>query len=173
MNYAIKATHLARSRGYSRSLQILTANDVDRLSAFYLSLDFDGRRRRFGGGRSDESIVAYCRTINWERTIIIARGSSYLLDAVMEIHSLSESWDHAEITLTCPLLCDRSPIFAELFQLAALTGGGRGCMKFVMYLNDGFSESINIFGDFGRKSCDGEVLNFDIRDYTIKKCASQ
>jgi hypothetical protein len=173
MNYPVKATHLARSPGYGRPLQILTANDVNRLSAFYLSLDFDGRRRRFGGGRSDESIVAYCQTINWQRTIIIARGSSYLLDAVVEIHSLSEDWNHAEITLTCPLQCDRSRIFAELFQLAALTGGGRGCRKFVMYLNDGCSEFIDTFGDAARKSCDGEVLNIDIRDYTISTDANQ
>jgi hypothetical protein len=46
-------------------------------------------------------------------------------------------------------------------------------MKFVMYLNDGCSESIDIFGEAGRKSCDGEVLNFDIRDYTITTVTSQ
>jgi len=98
MNYAVKATYLARPRRRGRSLQSLTANDVDRLSAFYLSLDFDERRNRFGGGQSDESIVAYCRTIDWQRVIIIARGSSHLLDAVMEIHQLSENWDRGEIT---------------------------------------------------------------------------
>jgi hypothetical protein len=154
-------------RGRGRSLQSLTANDVDRLSAFYLSLDFDERRNRFGGGQSDESIVAYCRTIDWQRVIIIARGSSHLLDAVMEIHQLSENWDRGEITLTCPLDCERSTIFVELFQLAALTAGGRGCTKFVMYLNDGCAEAIDILGDAGRKSRDGKVLNFDIGDYTV------
>jgi hypothetical protein len=172
MNYAVNATQLTKPRGRGRSLQTLTANDVDKLSVFYLSLDFDGRRDRFGGGQSDESVVAYCRAIDWQRAIIIARGSSHLLDAVLEIHPLSENWDRAEITLTCPLDCDRSHIFAELFQLAALTAGGRGCTKFVMYLNDGCSEAIDILGDAGRKSCDGEVLNFDIGDYTVKALAA-
>jgi hypothetical protein len=167
MNYAVKATQLTNPSNRGRSLQTLTANDVDRFSAFYLSLDFNGRRDRFGAGQSDETIVAYCRTIDWQRAIIIARGSSHLLDAVLEIHPLSDNWDHAEIALTCPLDCDRSPTFAQLFQLAALTAGGRGCTKFVMYLNDGRSEAMDILGDAGRKSCDGQVLTFDIGDYTI------
>ncbi|WP_213737671.1 hypothetical protein [Bradyrhizobium sp. dw_411] len=168
MNYAVKAPHLIKPRGRSRFYQTLSANDVDRLSAFYLSLDFDSRRRRFGGGQSDDAIVAYCRTANWQRSIIIARGSNHLLDAVLEIHPLSDSWDRAEITLTCPLECDRSFIFAELFQLAALTAGERGCTQFVMCINDGCYEPIDIFGDAGRKSFDGEDLHFDIRDYTIE-----
>jgi hypothetical protein len=167
MNYAIKAPHLTRPRGHTRSLQTLTANDVDRLCAFYLGLDFDDRRHRFGGGHSDESIVTYCRAIDWQRAIIIARGSSYLLDAVLEIHPLVENQDRAEITLTCPLNCDRSSIFAELFQLAALTAGKHGCRKFLMYLNEGCSEAIDILGDAGRKSRDGQMLSFDIGDYTV------
>ena len=125
MNYAIKTAPLTRPRGFGRSLQRLTANDTDRLAAFYLSLDFDNRRRRFGGAQSDESIVAYCRAINWPHAIVFARGSAHLLDAVLELHPLSENWECAEITLTCPLDYDRSHIFAELFQLAALTAGGR------------------------------------------------
>lgn len=165
MNYALNATHLTRPRSYGRYLQLLTANDTDRLEAFYLSLDFDRRRSRFGGGQSDEAIVAYCRMIDWQRVIVVARGSSYLLDAVLEIHPLSENWDRAEITLTCPLDCDRSHIFAELLQLAALTAGGRGCSKFLTYLNDGCSEAISIFGDMGQQSRDGELLSFDISDY--------
>lgn len=167
MNYAVKATHLPRPRGYGRSLQFLTANDADRLGAFYLSLDFDSRRARFGGGQSDESIVMYCRKINWQRAIIIARGSSHLLDAVLEIHPLSQNWDRAEITLTSPLDCDRNHIFAELLQLAALTAGERGCKSFVMYLNDGCFNPVRILGDIGRKSNDGEALTFDISEYAI------
>src|ERR1700730_1320361 len=80
MNYAFNATHLTRPRSHGRSLLLLTANDADRLKAFYLSLDFDNRRSRFGGGQSDQSIVAYCRMIDWQRVIILARGSSHLLD---------------------------------------------------------------------------------------------
>ncbi len=167
MNYAIKTAPLIRPRGFGRALQLLTANDAGRLVAFYLGLHFDNRRRRFGGAQSDESIVAYCRTINWQHAIVFARGGAHLLDAVLEVHPLSQNWDCAEITLTCPLDCDRSHIFAELFQLAALTAGGRGCSKLLMYLNDGCSEAIDILGDAGRRSCDGEVLNFDIGDYTI------
>jgi hypothetical protein len=172
MNYAFNATHLTRPRSHGRSLQLLTANDADRLKAFYLGLDFDHRRSRFGGGQSDQSIVAYCRTIDWQRVIILARGSSHLLDAVLEIHPLSRNWDRAEITLTCPLDCDRSHIFAELLQLAALTAGGRGCSKFLMYLNDGCSEAISMFGDIGRESRDGELLSFDISDYRIAAARS-
>jgi hypothetical protein len=167
MNYAVKATHLTGPRSDGRSLQLLTAHDADSLEAFYLGLDFDNRRSRFGGGQSDQSIVAYCRTIHWQRAVIIARGSSHLLDAVLEIHPLSQNWDRAEITLACPLDGDRSRISAELFQLAAVTAGGRGCSEFVMYLNDGCADATGIFGDMARKSCDGEVLSFDIRDYAI------
>jgi hypothetical protein len=167
MNYAIKATNLPRPRSHGRSLQFLTANDSDRLETFYLGLDFDSRRARFGGGQSDQSIVTYCRSIDWQRAVIIARGSSHLLDAVLEIHPLSQSWDRAEITLTSPLDCDRNHIFAELLQLAALTAGERGCKSFVMYLNDGCFNTVGILGDIGRTSDDGEVLSLDIGEYAI------
>jgi hypothetical protein len=167
MNYAVQTTNLPRPRSHGRSFQFLTANDAHRLETFYLSLDFDGRRARFGGGQSDESIVRYCRTISWQHAVIVARGSSHLLDAVLEIHPLSQNWDRAEITLTSPLDCDRSHIFAELLQLAALTAGGRGCKTFVMYLNDGCFDTVGLLGDIGRKSADGEILSFDISEYAI------
>jgi hypothetical protein len=167
MTYAVNITHLPRPRGYGRSLRFLTANDADKLKAFYLGLDFDSRRARFGGGQSDESIHAYCRMISWQRAIIIARGSSHLLDAVLEIHPLSQNWNRAEITLTSPLDCDRNHIFAELLQLAALTAGERGCKTLLMYLNDGCFNTVGMLGDIGRKSDDGEVLSFDISEYAI------
>jgi hypothetical protein len=167
MNYAVQTPHLARPIGYGRSLQFLTANDVDRLEAFYLGLDFDHRRRRFGGGQSNEAVVAYCRAINWTNTIVIARGGPRLLDAVLEIHPLSGKWDRAEISLTCPLDCDRSRIYAELFQLAAFAAGERGCTKLVMCLNAGCCELIPILDGIGRRSSDGETLHIDTSDYAV------
>jgi hypothetical protein len=167
MNYAVKATDLPRPRGYGRSFQFLASNDAHRLETFYLSLDFDDRRARFGGGQSDESIIRYCRTIDWKHAVVVARGSSHLLDAVLEIHPLSRDWDRAEITLTSPLDCDRNRIFAELLQLAALTAGARGCKTFVMYLNEGCFDNVGMLCDIGRKSADGELLSFDISEYAI------
>jgi hypothetical protein len=167
MNYALKATNLLRPRSHGRSLQFLTIHDTNRLATFYLGLDFDNRRARFGGGQSDESIVTYCRSIDWQHAVIIARGSSHLLDAVLEIHPFSQSWDRAEITLTSPLDCDRNHIFAELLQLAALTAGGRGCKSLVMYLNDGCFNPVGILGDIGRTSDDGEMLSLDISEYAV------
>ena len=169
MNLAVKAIYPTRPRSHGRSLQFLTANDADKLGAFYLSLDFDSRRARFGGGQSDQSIVKYCRTVDWRRAIIIARAGSYLLDAVLEVHPLSENWDRAEITLTSPLDCDRHHIFAELLQLAALTAGGRGCKTFLMYLDDGCFDVLGSLGDIGRKSRDGEVLSLDISEYAMAR----
>jgi hypothetical protein len=167
MNYAVKAPNLVRPIGYARSLRFLTANDLDKIEAFYLALDFDNRRQRFGGGQSDEAIVSYCRMIDWTNTIVIGRGSFHLLDAVLEIHPLSSNWDRAEITLTCPLDCDRSRIFAELFQLAAFAAGERGCTKFVVYLNAGCSELVPILHSLGEHTSDGEVLNIDTSGYAI------
>jgi hypothetical protein len=167
MNYAIKATDLPRPRNHGRSLQLLTANDADRLETFYLGLDFDSRRARFGGAQSDQSIVAYCQSIDWQRAVIIARGGSRLLDAVLEVHPLSQGWDRAEITLTSPLDCDRDHIFAELLQLAALTAGRRGCRSFVMYLNEGCFNPVGILRDIGRSADDGEILSLDISEYAI------
>lgn len=168
MNYTISVPNLARPIGYGRSLQLLSDNDADRLKAFYLGLDFDNRRRRFGGGMSDQSIAQYCRAVDWQQTFIIARGSTRHLDAVLEIHPLSQERGHAEIVMTCPLDCDRSRIFAELLQLGAFTAGGQGCSGFVMYLDAGYSEAMDILGDIGRTSCDGEVLSADIVDYTTQ-----
>ena len=165
MNYAIKTPNLTRPVGYGRSLQVLTANDAERLEAFYLTLDFDSRRRRFGGGSSNQAITQYSRAIDWQRTIMMARGSSYILDAVLEIHPFSLRWDRAEIAMTCPLQCDRSRIFAELLQLAAFTAGARGCATFVMQLNAGCCEETDIFANLGRNQREGDILSVDISEY--------
>src|ERR1700761_3712502 len=42
------------------------------LVPFYLGLDFDGRRARFGAGMSDSAIVRHCANLNLDLAIVLA-----------------------------------------------------------------------------------------------------
>jgi hypothetical protein len=88
-----------------------------------------------------------------------------MFDAVLEIHPVSQNWDRAEISMISPLDCDRSRIFAELFQLAALTAGARGCTQFISYLHHECEEAVEIMSGLGRCCRDGETVSIDITDY--------
>jgi hypothetical protein len=166
MHLRASVPEFTRSPGHGRFMEILNPKDTERLEVFYLGLDFDQRRQRFGGGISDTSIKDYCRKFNWQRAIVIARASSYLLDTVCEIHPCA-SWEKAEIAVCCPLGCDRSRIFSELFQLGALTAGALGCTKFVAYDNVERFEDILILRTLGRTVHDKDSLTIDISEYSI------
>jgi hypothetical protein len=108
-----------------RTFQLLNEHDLPRLEAFFLSFDFDQRRGYFGGGISDQSIRDYCRAIDWNCAILIARGGPYCIEAVVTLVSLPSDHLVAELSVACPLDCNQQPIVAELLNLAIEVGALR------------------------------------------------
>src|SRR3954465_10769519 len=108
-----------------RSFQLLCDRDLQRLEAFFLSFDFDRRRAYFGGGISDQSVHDYCRAIDWDTTMVIARSGAYCLETVAMLVSLPPDHAVAEFSIGCPLSCNQRPIIAELLNLAIEIGALR------------------------------------------------
>lgn len=101
-----------------RSFQLLTRHDCQKLEAFFLAMTFDQRRDCFAGGMSDEAVVAFCRTIDWARAIVVGRTGPYCPEAVAIVTPLDDDANTAELSLACPLDCDRSAIIRTLVDLA-------------------------------------------------------
>lgn len=104
-----------------RGFQVLGYNDLARLRVFFLTFDFDQRRDYFGGGVSDQSIRDFCTAIRWTETTIIARSGPCCLEAIATVVALAPDMRTAELSMACPLSCDRRPIVADLLDLALMT----------------------------------------------------
>ena len=112
---------LASQRAHGlRGFQVLGYNDLARLEAFFLAFDFDQRREYFGGGVSDELIRDFCKAIRWSETTIVARSGPYCLEATATITAMASDLRTAELSMACPLSCDRRPIVADLLDLALM-----------------------------------------------------
>lgn len=115
----------SQSTSGGRSFQLLTHHDSPRLESFFLAMTFDQRRCCFGGGLSDDAITRFCRTIDWERVLIIGRTGPYCPEAVAMISALSTDATTAELSIICPLDCDRSAIIRTLRDLAVCAAVAR------------------------------------------------
>jgi hypothetical protein len=118
---ASEFAHSSYSALVSRSL---TASDVEvSLLPFYLGLDFDARRRRFGGGVCDDAIRQHCRALNLDNAIVLACSGRAGLIAAIELHPLVHDWENTELALAECAEADRTTIVAHLLQLAAFAAG--------------------------------------------------
>jgi hypothetical protein len=133
-----------------RASRFLTADDAGRLSRFFLGLDLEARHGRFGDAVSDQEIVDYCDSIAWQRSVLIARAGPRGLEAVLEIHPLSQQWDCAELIAACPDADERNHVLAQLLQIAAFAAGQRGCRTFLVPLNDTSREMLPLLQGMGR-----------------------
>jgi hypothetical protein len=118
MDVIATASALGLGAARRRSFQRLTRHDTVRLEAFFLSLDFDQRRGHFAGGLSDGAVRTFCRRIDWGRTMAIGRSGAYCLEAVALLSDIPPDNRTAELSMVCPLDCDRSEIVRDLFDLA-------------------------------------------------------
>jgi hypothetical protein len=148
--HRLEAAHHRAPRSSVPASGFLTAEDADTVTQFYLGFDAEARRLRFGNAASDAEIVDYCGWINWRRSVLIAHGNARALDAVLEIHPLSQQWDCAELIAACPCAGDRNHIFAELLEIAALAARQRGCRTFLVPMNDTAREMLPLLQDMGR-----------------------
>ena len=159
-----EAPEEAMAGGASR---FLTAEDAGRLTQFYLGFDFEARHDRFGAEASDEAIIDYCDAIAWRRSVLIARARALVLEAVLEIHPLSQQWDCAELIAACPSRGDRGDSLARLLQIAAFAAGQRGCRTFLVPSNDMLREILPLLQDIGRVRIATTHASVDLGDYAF------
>ena len=132
------SAEFSRSVGHpnhQNAFRALTADDSDQVGRSHRELSFEERRRRFGGALSDSALEAFCRAIEWRRTIMIACFSAERLEAVLEISQAVASWRCCEISLASRLPGEQ-PVVAQPLQLAAFTAGKLGCHEFVVPLDE-------------------------------------
>jgi hypothetical protein len=156
------------SSGSARA-RFLTAEDVDRLTQFYLGFDFAARRGRFGLEVSDGEIVGYCTGIEWRHSVLIAHAGAACLEALLEIHPLSQQWDCAELIAACPDRGDCSQSFAQLLQVAAFAAGQRGCRTFLVPWNDTSREILPLLQGMGRVRIATTQACVDLGGYAIPR----
>jgi hypothetical protein len=144
----------------------LTASEVElSLLPFYLDLDFDERRRRFGGAVSDDAIKQHCRHLNLNDSIVLACLAPAGLVAAIELHPLASGWQEAELALAQCAKADRTTIVAHLLQLAAFAAGKRGCTTFVIPCCLSERGFLELFRGMGRIQMHADEFRLELDEY--------
>jgi len=157
---------LTRSFDTTLVFKPLTASDFETLlMPFYLGLDFDARRNRFGGAMSDEAIRRHCRRLDPKTAIILACSSSAGLIAAIELHSLLSDWEDSELAIADCAKADQKTIIAHLLQLAAFAAGKRGCTSFVVPSFSSEREFLELLRGMGRVRVEADALRVEIGEY--------
>jgi hypothetical protein len=145
----------------------LSASEVKQsLLPFYLGLDFDGRRRRFGGAVSDDSIRQHCSGLDLERSVVLSCSGEAGLLAAIELHPLTSDWEHAELALAENTEGDRDTIVAHLLQLAAFAAGKRGCTALVIQSCCSERAFIDLLRGMGRVRTRDDLLWLELGEYS-------
>lgn len=151
------------------STRFLSIADTDRLARFYLGFDFEARHDRFGAEAGDDAIIAYCNSIEWRHSILLAWGNAQGLDVIVEIHPLSQQWDCAELIVACPSRDERGRSVAELLQSAARLAGARGCRTFLVPSNDMLREILPTLQGIGRVRIATTQACLDLSSYVLAR----
>lgn len=154
-----------------RGFQLLGYNDLARLEVFFLAFDFDQRREYFGGDVSDESIHGYCKAIRWTETTIIARSGPYCLEAIATITATAPDLRTAELSIACPLSCDRRPIVADLLDLALMTAS-LSYRQLIVNRELAMPELLGLLRGSPSAMFDGDIVRIDVPvgDATVVAC---
>jgi hypothetical protein len=144
---------------------LLTTELPESLLPFYLGLDAEARRARFGAAVSDASIARHCRGLNVTRAIVLACEGLGGVVAAIELHALTPDWSDAELALTCTATSDQTTIVAHLAQLAAFAAGKRGCRALIISPCLHEQAFIEIFRGMGRATRQDDGVRIDISEY--------
>jgi len=135
------------------------------LLPFYLALDSDARRQRFGGAVSDEAIGAHCAGIDLACAAVLACLGADGVVAAIELHPLAFGWEQSELALADRARADRITIIAHLLQLAAFAAGARGCTSLVAQSFPG--ELLELLRGMGRVRRQDDAVRIEIGDYAM------
>jgi hypothetical protein len=148
------------------SFRSLDADDLHALlQPFYLGLDFDGRRARFGCAVSDDSIIRHCRGLDPDQAVVLGCTGPNGLIAAIELHPLLSTWEDAELALADAAVTDRIMILGHLLQLAAFAAGKRGCNTLIVTLGPSERELLRLLRGMGRVRVQGDSARVDLGEY--------
>jgi hypothetical protein len=148
------------------SFRALSADDlIALLPSFYLGLDFDARRARFGCAVSNDSINRYCRGLDLDCAVVLGCIGPAGLIVVIELHPLSSTWEDAELALAEKTTADRIMIIGHLLQLAAFATGKRGCNTLVVPLGPSERDLLLLLRGMGRVRVQGDSARVDLGEY--------
>ena len=150
-----------------REFRALCPVDTPKILQFYLGMNFQQRRARFGGAVSDDSIRHFCRQMDWHKTIVVGRERGYCLEAVIEIHSLNANWEIAEIAVANIMPAGGSRINAALLQIAAFAAGQRGCSMLKILDCSDRAELVPILLCMGDVLEEEDWISVEIQDYAF------
>ena len=157
----------------SISFKSLSPDDLHSLlPPFYLGLNFDARRVRFGCAVSDDSIIRHCCGLDLTRGEVLGCVGSTGLIAAIELHPLSPTWEDAELALAETAISDKIMILGHLLQLAAFAAGKRGCNALVVQLEPSERDLLRLLRGMGRVRVQGESVRVDIAEYARMRSLS-
>jgi hypothetical protein len=165
------ASEFSRAGQSTLSFKSLEASDLEAaLLPFYLGLNFDARRARFGGAVSDEAIRRHCRQLDPDRAIVLACAGQSGLVAAIELHpissdSMSSGWEDSELALADCATTDRKTIVAHLLQLAAFAAGKRGCRTFIIPSFSAEGSLLELLRGMGRVRVNADTVRVEIDEY--------
>jgi hypothetical protein len=148
------------------SFRALSIEDKQSMHRFYLGLNFDERRRRFGGAVSDEWVTRYCATIDWKQIIILACFGTKDIFSIVELHPVSSRWNRAELALVCKRHSDSQTIIAHLLQVAVFAAGKVGCRKILLSTDQATDDTLCLLRDMGSVAVDPEYVTVDLGEYS-------
>jgi hypothetical protein len=144
----------------------LIASDLEAsLLPFYLGLDFDARRKRFGGAVSDDAVRRHCRGLNLDNAIALACSGQSGIVAAIELHPLGSDWEDTELALAECTKADRTTIVAHLLQLAAFAAGKRGCTTFIIQSCSSERDFLELLRGMGRLRMQADAIRLELGDY--------
>lgn len=150
----------------------LAAKDLPSLVSFYLQLDFDARRRRFGGTVSDHSLRQYCAMLNLDRSVVLGCFDPAGLVAAIELHPLIENWEAAELAVAGRHARHTTNIISHLLQLAAFVVGERGCNTLIVPFHSRQFCLIELLRGMGRVRVHDDSARLDVSDYACLRDVS-
>jgi hypothetical protein len=150
------------------SFKSLSSDELDSLLLpFYLNLDFDARRARFGCAVSDDSIIRHCRGLNLSDVEVLGCVGPTGLIAAVELHPLSPTWEDAELALTEATTTNKIVILGHLLQLAAFAAGKRGCNALVIHTEPSEPDLLRLLRGMGRIRAQWDIARVDIAEYAL------
>jgi hypothetical protein len=148
------------------SFKSLSSEELNSLLLpFYLGLDFDARRVRFGCAVSDDSIIRHCHGLNLSSVEVLGCVGATGLIAAIELHPLSPTWEDAELALAETTTTDKIIILGHLLQLAAFAAGKRGCNALVIQMEPPERDLLRLLRGMGRIRVQGDSARIDIAEY--------
>src|SRR5579871_1033822 len=148
------------------SFRSLSLKDIATLlMPFYLGLDFDTRRQRFGGAVSDEVIINHCARLDLDQAIVLGCASAKGLICAIELHPTSLRWQAVELVAASSTPNNRVMILGHLLQLAAFVVGRRGCGTIYATLEAHDRDLLELLRDMGPTEIKGDIVRIDLGEY--------